>query len=754
MPRLRSLMSSVTRLTSWSGILESCSVKHLGRVARVVGVDQACAQNHPANRGPLEGHGPLADVGVVQLDFGRRLARAGALTRALLCAKRAAEGTLLAAALRSSAVCREEGHELAVLLGRPLVGVRDRVLRRERALGKIVERIGAALRLHTLSPLLSGRDLLRRAEIHFRPSDCKLGVAIGRIMSTDSSSRAHGRRRLPWLVFIACGASGINQLPPSSRGVRFSAPAISVDIAILGGGPCGLATALALSKATERWPGCTVRVFEKDSLEPKGAAVMLSPLAWAALTYIDEQAAQRIRQVGSPVVSSTSRTLHTHAHAAAAAAADPVPADRSQPPLSRLTAIVRAGLAGLRTSGQPEPEPGKSGTPSRALTTFLWHDVRAALADRVRARLGGGAIYSGFELVGMEEEGEARPPAGLAGEAGEAGSQTGGGVGSEADRRAGKITLRFRTESPGAPSQKSGESDDDGSFVSVRASLVLACDGVRSAAREAAPCGPRAAEVLIDDAKTVWRGLAPSIDVQGVATFFKEDPERPESTQGGRMALLFPAGSGKGASWTVTAPALSGHSRDPAHARARLLEALGADGTGAGVEGDGGKGGARLDGLLARALAASTSVVEHRLVSRNWSQAWPSAVARLAYLGDAAHPLRPTGEGIALALEDAWTLGKLAADAPSSEAFLQPKTLRAYEATRLNRVRAISEATSAGARASYIQPPPTPTPSEAGVRPSQVQVAAGGVGAVGEAPRAQTLAEAVAAHPMPGFGPL
>ena len=28
-------------------------------------------------------------------------------------------------------------------------------------------------------------------------------------------------------------------------------------------------------------------------------------------------------------------------------------------------------------------------------------------------------------------------------------------------------------------------------------------------------------------------------------------------------------------------------------------------------------------------------------------------------LGDAAHPLRPTGEGTALAYEDAWTLGDI-----------------------------------------------------------------------------------------------
>ena len=45
--------------------------------------------------------------------------------------------------------------------------------------------------------------------------------------------------------------------------------------------------------------------------------------------------------------------------------------------------------------------------------------------------------------------------------------------------------------------------------------------------------------------------------------------------------------------------------------------------------------------------------------------------------GDAAHPLRPTGEGTALALEDAWTLGTILGGKEEAD----PSSLREYEVT-------------------------------------------------------------------------
>lgn len=477
-------------------------------------------------------------------------------------------------------------------------------------------------------------------------------------------------------------AGGLGGRAQPSRGPR-RAPS-AVDVAIIGGGPCGLATAIALAKAA-RLKGCSVCVFERDDFSPKGAAVALSPLSWSALEAIDGTVAARIRQEGSPVVAVEVRPLHRATDVAA-------PAERSAPAHEQLLALWRGWLRAL---GPP---------PAPVQTTFLWHEVRAQLKARATELLGErGSLCSGLELVGLEPEGEG-------------------------------IALRFR-----------GSGDET---LRCRARIVLACDGVQSSARAAAPTGPRAAAVLLDEEKSVWRGISPEADVRGVATFFRE-------AHGSRMGLLFPAGRGRGASWTVTAPAAPGRARDAADAKARLFEALRAPAEAGGV-----------DEAFAAALAGSTSIVEHRLVSRNWAAPWHSGVGRLAYLGDAAHPLRPTGEGLALALEDAWLVGRLAADAPTAEAFLQPATLRAYEDARLPRVRAVAEATSAAAKAAYS---PQPT---ARARTESVATASGRGGASADRwhwaepadgpapaaaapPRALSLAEAVAAHPLhEAFGPL
>ena len=71
-----------------------------------------------------------------------------------------------------------------------------------------------------------------------------------------------------------------------------------VDVAIIGGGPCGLATALAISKA-RCLRGAAVEVFESDAFGPKGASIGLSDTGWAALEGIDAEAAERVRATGA-----------------------------------------------------------------------------------------------------------------------------------------------------------------------------------------------------------------------------------------------------------------------------------------------------------------------------------------------------------------------------------------------------------------------------------------------------------------------
>ena len=96
-------------------------------------------------------------------------------------------------------------------------------------------------------------------------------------------------------------------------------------------------------------------------------------------------------------------------------------------------------------------------------------------------------------------------------------------------------------------------------------------------------------------------------------------------------------------------------------------------------------------------------MIEGKLQTRNFTKPWASATPRVAFLGDAAHPLRPTGEGTALALEDAWTLGSLAVAAESTDDFCDPVTLRQYEALRGARVEAVSNAVRIAANRFYAK---------------------------------------------------
>ena len=289
------------------------------------------------------------------------------------------------------------------------------------------------------------------------------------------------------LAFVALGASLAGGIAVSRGHAR--AP-MTCDVAIIGGGPCGLATAIALSKARSL-KRCTVRVFERDHLEPKGAAVALSPLAWAVLEAIDGTASARIRREGSPVEAVDMRPLHTRdasaGDAAAAAARDAKPG----PPV--LHALWAAWLRAL-------------GLGERVQTTFLWHDVRAHLAVRARELLGPQGVALGVDLVAIEPT---RAP-----EHGHEG-----------------LTLRFR--------RLNRDAEREADELVCHARLVLACDGVQSAVRAAAPAGPRAAEILLDEEKSVWRGISPTTDVRGRATFYKDTGAGAgASASAGRMGVL------------------------------------------------------------------------------------------------------------------------------------------------------------------------------------------------------------------------
>lgn len=412
----------------------------------------------------------------------------------------------------------------------------------------------------------------------------------------------------------------------------------AVDVAIIGGGPCGLATALALSQAP-CLRGRRVAIYERDSLETnKGAALALSKPGWAALETLDAEAATRIRALGAPVTRIRARALDGSPLAPRVERMQKAAAGYAR------QAAINAGLA--RDERQ---------------RTHLWSDVRGVLAERVREQLGPDALHLAHPLVAIAER---APSDG--------------------------VDLTFRPA-------------DDGAEERVRAEIVLACDGASSMVRRLAPAGPRASELLLGTGKTAWRGIAPSAHARGIVTRFAG-----ASKSGPMLGLTFPAGPGRGVSWTVTGSSPPGRAADAEHARERLLRALPPD----------------MCAQLRDVIHASPCVLEHKIVVRDFEQPWSSGCERIAYMGDAAHPLRPTGEGTALAFEDAVVLGEIAHAVPSAAEFLSGSMLREFEARRLPRVRAVSEETSALANRAYVR---APSPrSAANAEPARVHATTAG----------------------------
>ena len=373
----------------------------------------------------------------------------------------------------------------------------------------------------------------------------------------------------------------------------------AVDVAIVGAGPCGLATAIALAKAPCK---PTIKVYEKDNFLPKGASIRISTTGWRALRAIDRNLYMDVRSTATNVDQARVCSMQG--------------IDLTPGLLRFLGLVLRFLFATIRRVLPLRPSLTK---------THLWHDVRDVLLSRARQLLGADSIVGDKDLKLLRDDGN-------------------------------MTLLRFENEK--------GEEPEE-----VRCKIVLACDGVNSKVRQLckeAPC-------LLDVGKSVWRGIAPKADSHAVATFYRGD--------GDISAVTFPAGRDGGISWTVIAPAVPGRSETRGESFSRLKCAL-PD---------------AVDEELLGIISQSPTIIENKLVARDWSKPWESSRPGVAYFGDAAHPLRPTGEGTALAFEDAWALGWLAQQTSSINA----GTLREYESARKERVRAISQATFTAAERFY-----------------------------------------------------
>jgi len=439
---------------------------------------------------------------------------------------------------------------------------------------------------------------------------------------------------------------------------------LTVDCAIIGGGPAGLAAAIAVAKAS---PASTIAVFERDSFRPKGATIQISKPGWRSLRELDAlgkgdgagSLVQKLKGTGVPVTSLEIKPWND----------DPDKNGGDQKQTSKRARLQKRIPSLLLETVVPF---FFRLFLRRPLTyTHLWHDVRTTLAEQAQA------VYAGNrQHRTAATEGDPDLPL------------------LNLNLSLGKIRFLAPDNERGCRFELSFQdatTEAQAPTRIVHARYVVACDGTQSRTRALLPDEPY---ILLAENKSVWRGVAPNIDSQGKATMYQSDGADPATA--GRSALIFPGGKGAGSSWTIISDvddASARKSATDAEARRRVLTVVASMGSSGGGDAE----------LFRRAIADSPLVIENKLHVRDFDQPWASAYDGLVYAGDAAHPVRPTGEGLALAFEDARVLGRtlLEPGGAAGSCRLSVAALRAYEDERYEPVKEISERVRATAEAFY-----------------------------------------------------
>ena len=213
--------------------------------------------------------------------------------------------------------------------------------------------------------------------------------------------------------------------------------------------------------------------------------------------------------------------------------------------------------------------------------------------------------------------------------------------------------------------------NENGQENIMQAKFLIACDGTMSKVRSLLPNEP---DILIDEKKSVWRGCVPTLSTKGKATMYAD-----KETE--RSALIWPAGKNAGSSWTVISKVQDGKAETVEQARSRLLSVI-----------------EDMDEDFKQLVVDSPMVIENKLHVRDYDKPWKSSYDGLIYVGDSAHPVRPTGQGTALAFEDCKVLRETIAKYGMSV-----EALRAYEDERYEPVKAISDAVRKNANESYAR---------------------------------------------------
>ena len=409
-----------------------------------------------------------------------------------------------------------------------------------------------------------------------------------------------------------------------------------IDCAIIGGGPGGLATAIAISKSS---PSSSIAIFERDGFQPKGASIQISSSGWKSLANLDSSVVPKLEDTGVPVTAVDLRSWTN--------------VKEEDEKNSRLKKYIKKPLTKLKSR---ITQFLFSKVVSR---THLWHDVRVVLRQHAEE------LYTS----------------------------------DDSKSKAAFINLNLNLEyiqslSTGTSSSSSSSQDDDearfelifknaesGEEMKVRTKYVFACDGTNSKVRSILPNEP---DTLLSENKSVWRGMAPNIPTS-TATFYRGQQD---SDTAGRSALIFPGGKSAGSSWTVISDVEDERANTEEESRRRVLKVVETMGTNS-----------ENYKRMKQVIDDSNIIIENKLQVRDFDKPWESSYDGLIYIGDSAHPVRPTGEGTALAFEDANVLGQVV-----SKYGLGVKALRQYENKRYEPVKTISEKVRTGAQNFYKQP--------------------------------------------------
>lgn len=407
-----------------------------------------------------------------------------------------------------------------------------------------------------------------------------------------------------------------------------------IDCAIVGGGPAGLAAAIALTKAS---PSSSIAIFEKDSFQPKGASIQISKAGWKSVQELDDDnvngLVSALRNTGVPVTGVELKPWKYHPEESTVGKRQ----------------IVKKWLSKIKKTA--------TGYLFRKVLNrvHMWHDVRMVLAEHA------------VRLYDETEKSSSKTPL---------------------------LNSNCTLISVVPPEHKNGQryfelifrNPETGEERTVQTQYLFACDGTKSAVRSILPNEP---DVLLSENKSVWRGMAPHFNTRGTAAFFRGTAD---SKTAGRSALIFPGGKKAGSSWTVISDIQDGKSGSIEEAKERVLSVIETMGPTTP------NGEPNPDYMrLKQVIKDSTVVIENKLQVRDFEdQPWETAYDGLIYLGDAAHPVRPTGEGTALAFEDATVLRQIVATSG-----LSIESLRAFEEARFLPIKTISEKIRAGAENFY-----------------------------------------------------